>query len=84
MKTRSHTRVTALAAACMAAICLALPATGTATGSKRSDKIEAMTRHLRSDLKGIPVTARAQLIQLSRLPSVLAIHRDPHTAASAW
>jgi hypothetical protein len=72
MKTRSRTRVTALAAACMAAICLALPAASTAASSKRSDKIEATARHLRSDLKRILVRARAQLIRLSRLPSVQA------------
>ena len=72
MKTRSRMRVTAMAAASIAAICLALPATSMAAGSKRSDKIEAMARHLRSDLNGILVRARAQLIQLSRLPSVQA------------
>jgi hypothetical protein len=70
MKTRYRMRVTAMAAASIAAICLALPATSMAAGSKRSDKIEAMARHLRSDLNGILVRARAQLIQLSRLPSV--------------
>src|ERR671924_619043 len=72
IKTRSRTRVTAIAAASMPAICLALPATSTAASSKRSDKIEAMARHLRSDLKGILVLARAQLIRLARLPSVQA------------
>ena len=72
MKTRSRMRVTAMAAAFIAAICLALPTASAAAGSKRSDKIEAMARHLRSDLKGILVRARAQLIQLSRLPSVQA------------
>jgi hypothetical protein len=65
-------RVAAMAAASIAAICLALPATSMAASSKRSDKIEAMARHLRSDLNGILMRARAQLIQLSRLPSVQA------------
>jgi hypothetical protein len=72
MKTRSRMRVAAVAATSIAAICVALPATSMAASSKRSDKIEAMARHLRSDLNGILMRARAQLIQLSRLPSVQA------------
>jgi hypothetical protein len=59
-------------AGCLAAVCLALPVTSPAAGSKRSDKVETMARHLRSDLKRILVRARTQLIELSRLPSVQA------------
>jgi hypothetical protein len=53
-------------------ICLNLPAASPAATSKQAAKIEQMTRHLRADLKGILVQARAQLAQLARLPSVQA------------
>jgi hypothetical protein len=71
-RVRARTVVPLLALVLLCTVGLVAPPGSMAAGGGSHAKIEHLTRHIRADLKGILVRARAQLIELARLPSVRA------------